>query len=140
MDDVSRSAAAVKTTMRDSSFDATSFGLLNVPLGAAVSALANQAKALTHDLDMLAHRLARNTSTLEKSWQGAEQDVIEATAKTREQIDDPEEVSDSCGPETTPIYPKVPGGPSKAGAHREGGSPAWQEARWGDTGEGTVYV
>lgn len=86
MNDAAVSAAQAHSSMAGTNINPSAFGAMNMALGLAAGSMASRAGALSTDLSRLAGVLARNTTTLEKSWRIVEDEADQAAAKLADQL------------------------------------------------------
>lgn len=81
-------AKSAKRASSHSSLSQTSFGLINMPLGAAVVPLTSRAKTLTSSLAEIATDIADNVRVLGERWQEVEDHAEEIAAKLADAMDE----------------------------------------------------
>lgn len=88
MNDAAVSAAQAHGSMSGTHVNPGAFGAMNLALGLAAGSMANRAESLSTDLSKLAGVLARNTTTLEKSWRTVEDEADQAAATLASQLNE----------------------------------------------------
>ncbi len=87
--EVSESATTVARATSRTNVSATSFGLMNTALGAAVVPFVRRAQALTGALDHAAAALAGGSRTMVEGWRTVESDAAKASRRLTEALEAP---------------------------------------------------